>query len=99
LASQKEQELKSSYASSGNPRGVLKSVECRSTKCDLQLEVPTRDMPESPAGPIAAVNEWIAASQPCGYTIVAGEVLARGPETIRIVIDCAQPSPKTSEAQ
>ena len=93
-ASQKEQELKTSYASSGNPRGVLKSVECRSTKCDLQLEVPTRAMPDSFAGPVAAFNQWIAASQPCGYTIVASEVLAPGPEAIRIVLDCAQPSPK-----
>ena len=93
-ASQKEQELKTSYASSGNPRGALKSVDCRSTKCDLLLEVPARDMPDSPAGSIASVNQWIAASQPCGYTIVAGEALALGPEAIRIVIDCSQPSPK-----
>jgi hypothetical protein len=93
-ASQKEQELKTSYASSGHPRGALKSVECRSTKCEVLLEVGARDMPNSPAGPIAAFNQWIAATQPCGYTIVAGEAAALGPGAIRIVIDCAQPSPK-----
>lgn len=93
-AAPKEQELKTSYASSGNPRGALKSVECRSTKCDLQLELPTSDRTDSPAGPVAAVNQWIAASQPCGYTVFGGEALERGPAAIRIVIDCAQPSPK-----
>jgi hypothetical protein len=94
-ASQKEQELKTSYTSSNNPRGALKAVECRSTKCDLQLLVPTREMPNSPAGPIAAVNQWIAATQPCGYTIVAAEAVAQGPEAIRIIIDCSQPSPES----
>jgi len=94
-ASKKEQELRASYASSGNPRGVLKSVDCRSTKCDLLLEVPARDMPDSPAGSIASVNQWIAASQPCGYTIVAGGALTLGPGAVRIVIDCSQPSPKS----
>ena len=89
-ASQKEQELKTSFASSSGPRGVLKSVECRSSKCDLQFEVSTRATADSPAGPVAVFNQWIAASQSCGYTILAPEA-----EAIRIVMDCAQPSPKT----
>ena len=74
-ASQKEQELKTSYASSDSPRGGLKAVDCRSTKCELQVVLSPREMPNSPAGPIAALNQWIAASQPCGYTIVAAEAL------------------------
>jgi hypothetical protein len=88
-ASQKEQDLRRSFSSKGKPQGALKSVECRSTKCDLQLEVATRDAPDAPAGPFAAINQWIAASQPCGYTIVAGDTMAQGPGVIRIFLVCA----------
>ncbi len=92
-ASQKEQDLKRSYASLAKPGQALKSVECRTTKCDVQFEVATKELPDTSAGPIAAVNEWIAASQPCAYTLVAGEVLAQPAAVVRIFLDCAQPSP------
>ena len=87
-ATQKEAELRrTSAAEQRFPRGALKSVNCRSSKCDLQLEGP-------PAGRVdeqwAAVNYWIAASQPCGYTMAPAPGSTQAARAVRIFLDCGK---------
>ena len=90
-AAQKESELWTSYAAEkGIPRGALKSVECRSSKCDLQLQVSAEQSPKAAVEQQIAINQWIAWSQPCGYTMTTGSGLEQPPGAIRIFLDCSK---------
>ena len=89
-AAQKESELRSSYArAEGAPPDGLKSVECRSSKCDLQLQVNAEGASQAAIEHQMAINEWISGSQPCGYTLTTtGPGMEQTPGTIRIFLDC-----------
>jgi hypothetical protein len=89
-AAQKESELRSSYArTKGAPPGGLKSVECRSSKCDLKLQVSGEPASKAAIEQKIAINEWISESQPCGYTLTTtGPGVGQTPGAIRIFLDC-----------
>jgi hypothetical protein len=90
-ASPKETELRQTFATEqGLPRDALKSVNCRSSKCDLQLDL--RPLPQAarPDQQWAAVNYWIANSQPCGYTMAPAPGAGRLSRAIRIFLDCGK---------
>jgi hypothetical protein len=89
-AAQKESELRSSYAAAKSvPPGALKSIECRSSKCDLQFQLSAEQSPKAAAEQQIAVSEWVASSQPCGYTIT-GPGAAQAPGAIRIFLNCSK---------
>lgn len=89
-ATPQEQRLRQSFAQEVPvPQGALKAVECRSSRCLLQLVLP----PESARAPqalpaAAAVEQWIAWSQPCGYTLTQEPATQQAPGTVRIFLDC-----------
>src|SRR5438105_4715030 len=66
-AAQKESEISISYeAAKDAPHGALKSVECRSSKCELQLQV-SEESADAAVKQHVAIEQWIAGSQSCGY--------------------------------
>jgi hypothetical protein len=90
-AAQKEAELRrSSAAEQRLPRGALKSVNCRSSKCDLQLEVSGAPAAGRTDEQWAAINYWIAASQPCGYTMAPAPGSTQAARAVRIFLDCGK---------
>jgi hypothetical protein len=69
-AAEKESELRTSFAAERSlPDGMLNTVECRSSKCSLQLHMNAERSPKAAVDQQAAVIHWIAVSQPCGYTM------------------------------
>lgn len=90
-ATKKESELLASYsAKEGLPINGLKSLECRSSKCDLQLQLDMAESPRSAMEQQVAVNRWIADSQACGFTISSKPGSQATPGTVRIILDCGK---------
>ena len=84
-AAPKESELRSSYtAEKGILPGALKSVECRSSKCDVQLQLNADQSPKVLLEQQTAINQWIAMNQPCGYTMTTWPGSQQAPGAIRI---------------
>ena len=90
-AAQKESELRSSYAAEkGIPPGALKSVECGSSKCDLQFQLSAEQSPKAAIEQQIAINQWIAGSQPCGYTMTIGPGAEQAVGAIHIFLNCSK---------
>jgi hypothetical protein len=88
-AAQKETELRKSFsAEKGLQNGVLKSVECRSSKCDLQFQVSLER--KGSVEQLAAINHWIAATQACGYTITPWPNPEQLSGEIRVFLNCGE---------
>jgi hypothetical protein len=88
-AAKKESELRRSLsAEKGLRNDVLKSVECRSSKCDLQFQVSLegKDSVEQRA----AIDHWIAATQPCGYTMTPWPNPEQPSAEIRAFLNCGE---------
>ena len=85
-ASAREQQLRQSYSEHPSvPKDALKRVECRQSRCELQLAVaPT---PEGPRQAIA-IDQWIAWSQPCGYTLTQEPGTEQAPGTVQVFLEC-----------
>jgi hypothetical protein len=78
-AAQKEAALRTSFAVERSlPRDALQSVDCRSSKCSLQLYLSAPAEVEQQA----AITRWIAVSQPCAYT------MTNPSQTMLIFLDC-----------
>jgi hypothetical protein len=81
----------SSYAAEkGVPPGALKSVECRSSKCDVQLQLSSEQSPKAAVEQQIAINQWIGASQPCGYTMTTAPGSEQAPRAVRIFLFCSR---------
>jgi hypothetical protein len=90
-AALKEAELWASYAvGTSLPRGALKSVECRSSKCDLQLQVYVDQPSKAAVEQQIAIDHWIASNQSCSYTMTTTLSSVQAPETMRIFLDCSE---------
>jgi hypothetical protein len=88
-AAQKEAQLRTSYATApGVPPSALKSVECRSSKCDLQIQSSAE--PGVATAQQMAVSNWLAVREPCGFTIARGPALEEAPGVLRIFVNCGQ---------
>lgn len=88
-ATKKESGLRTTYAAERSlPSGALKSVECRSTRCALQLQVGAEQSPERMVEQQAAVSRWISMTQPCGYTVTDAIATPGSRGVIRVFLDC-----------
>jgi hypothetical protein len=89
-AAAKERELRQSYSTHASvPRDALKGIECRQSRCELQVAITSE--PEAPAHQQAlAIDQWIAWSQPCGYSFVQEPGTPQAPGTVRIFLDCGR---------
>jgi hypothetical protein len=88
-AAQKESELRRSFsAEKGLQKVALKSVECRSSKCDLQFQVSLEE--KETVEQRAAINYWIAANQPCGYTMTTWPNPEQASGEIRVFLNCSE---------
>jgi hypothetical protein len=89
-AAKKESELRSSFSGEKSlQNGALKSVDCRSSKCDLQFQVSPGE--RQTVAQQAAINRWIATSQPCGYTMTPWPNPERESGEIRVFLSCIEP--------
>jgi hypothetical protein len=89
-AAQKESELRSSYtADKSVPSGALKSVECGSSQCAVQLQLISGQSPKAAVEQQIAINQWIAGSQPCGYTMTTEPGTEKVPGAIRVFVNCS----------
>jgi hypothetical protein len=88
-APQKESKLRGSFVRSGLAPGALKSVECRSSTCQLEI-APGADPMEALKGQIT-IGNWLAANESCGYTTFSstGES-AQIPGSVRVYLHCAK---------
>jgi len=88
-AAQKESELRKSFlAEKGLQKIALKSVECRSSKCDLQFQVSHEE--KETVEQRAAINQWIAANQPCDYTMTTWPNPEQESGEIRVFLNCSE---------
>jgi hypothetical protein len=88
-ATQKESELRSSFSAEKSlQNGALKSVECRSSKCDLQFQLSLEE--RQTVEQRAAINQWIATSQPCGYTMTPWPNPEQESAEIRAFLNCSK---------
>jgi hypothetical protein len=63
-------------------------VECRSSKCDLQFQVSPAE--KDTVEQRAAINHWIAATQPCGYTRTPWPNSEEASGEIRVFLNCGE---------
>jgi hypothetical protein len=85
-AVQEEVALRTSFAVERNlPHAALKSIECRSSKCSLELYLGREGSPRTAVEQQAAITHWIAVSQPCAYTMTNP---ATASQTMLIFLDC-----------
>jgi hypothetical protein len=95
-AARKESELRASHAAEkAIASSILRLVDCRSSKCELQMQVAGQQQPEAAIEQLILVGDWVARSQECGYTIAGGEISQPTAGTIRVFLDCgkrAQPA-------
>jgi len=90
-AKDQEAALRASYnADPRLPRGSLRSVDCRSSKCELLLQMGPWRQASAALDQYHAINSWIAASDACGYTLAAAPPPQETAGTARIFLDCAQ---------
>ena len=87
-ADKKEAELSNSYeAQASVPRGGLKSVECRSSKCSLVVQL-SDESPKETVEQQDAVTQWIGNGQSCAYTMSSGPGVQSTAPALRIFLDC-----------
>jgi hypothetical protein len=86
-AKQKETELRKFSVPKGMRASTLKSVECRSTKCALRFQVSTD--PKSAIEQQAGIDYWVAANQPCEYTLTTAPDAAKTAGLVRVFLNCA----------
>ena len=83
-ATQTESALRGSFAAEGSlPHDALRSVECRSTKCNLEVNLGAGRSPAALVEQQVAITHWISVTQPCTYTMTNPAA-----QTIRIFLNC-----------
>ena len=86
-AARKEGELRQSYAEDSTvPTDAVKAIECRRTRCAVDLQLPLDTPPPSVVSQTLAIEQWIAWKQPCEYAI-AHDLNAR---TVVVLLNCGQ---------
>ena len=90
-ATAKESELRKSYVENeAVPNGALKKIDCRRSKCEVQLELASGTPAEAKAQQMIAINQWISWSQPCSYMAAGGPAASQAPATIRVFLECSE---------
>jgi hypothetical protein len=87
-ASRQESELRASYKSGSDlPQNGLSSIECRYSKCVIQLRVDA-STPEDAIAQLNAINRWISTGQACGYTLIPVGNTGALQDEVRIFLGC-----------
>jgi hypothetical protein len=88
-AQQTETGLRKSFASTRLAAGGLKSVDCRSSKCDIQLQLGATKSLQAATDQQTAITRWISAGTPCSYTVVPRQdPLATSAAVMHIYLTC-----------
>jgi hypothetical protein len=83
-ATQTESALRGWFAAEGSlPHDALRSVECRRTKCNLEVNLGAGKSPAALVEQQAAVTHWISVSQPCAFTMTDPTA-----QTVSIFLNC-----------
>jgi hypothetical protein len=86
-AAKKESDLFTSYETqAGVPRGSLKSVDCRSSKCSMLVQISDESL-QGIVDQQNAITQWIS-GQSCGYTISSGPGVQSTAPAVQIFLDC-----------
>jgi hypothetical protein len=87
-ADKKETELLNSYeAQASAPRGGLRSVECRSSKCSLVVQL-NEESPKETVEQQDAITQWISNGQSCAYTMSSGPGIQSTAPALQMFLDC-----------
>jgi hypothetical protein len=90
-ADRKEASIRASYtANIGARNGALRSIECRTSRCELSFMGSTSRSPGAMVAQQSAAASWLAANEPCGFTLAPESFTAQGFSTMRVFIDCAR---------
>lgn len=97
-AASQEQRLRKSFASSDAARSglTLRQLICKTSLCELSFDAgdaasPPRSPPAATASPFAAVDQWLAWHQPCGYTLSIDPTRDPvDPTALRAFLQCSQ---------
>lgn len=89
-ASAQERQLRQSFAEHPSaPQDALKEIDCRRSRCELRLQLPPESESPSQAPPaVAVIDQWIAWSQPCAYTLTHDLMEPQTTGTVRVFLDC-----------
>jgi hypothetical protein len=71
-ASGQEADLRATYNNAGTalPRSGLKFIDCRYSRCAIQLQIDVGSTLNEAIAQQAAINRWISTSQPCSFTLM-----------------------------
>jgi len=90
-AKQTEAGLRKSFASARLAAGRLGSVDCRSSRCDIQLQLPATRSIQAATDRQTAIARWISASAPCDYTVAPGQdPLTPSASVMHIYLTCSR---------
>ena len=90
-AQQTEAGLRRSFASARLASDGLKAIDCRSSKCAIQVQLPAVKSAQTALEQQTAVVRWISAGTPCGYTMVsAQDPLSMNGSALRIYLACSR---------
>jgi hypothetical protein len=88
-ATREESRLRAVFVGKGVEPGDLKSVECRSSQCLLQIASSMN--PLDGIKKQLAVRNWLGANVPCAYTMVAPvESAGTMPAPVRVYVNCSK---------
>jgi hypothetical protein len=88
-ATREESRLRAAFMGPGLAPGDLKSVECRSTQC--QLEISSSINPLDGVKKQLAVRNWLGTNVPCAYTMVAPvDNVGTRPSPVRVYVNCGK---------
>jgi hypothetical protein len=83
-------EMKIRKAAADLSVGTVKTLTCKTSKCELQLEVSPPQSPQAAIEHQLAFDNWIAMIQPCSYAKIGAVPRRNEPEVIRIFLNCRE---------
>lgn len=89
-ASAQERQLRQSFVEHPSaPKDALKEIDCRRSRCELRLQLaPESDAPPQASPQVAVIDQWIAWSQPCAYTLTHDLASPQATGTVRVFLEC-----------
>ena len=66
----------------------VKRVDCRRTRCAIDIELKASASGDEHARQLSGIDEWIAGSQPCAYTVVHDP--ARSAKSVQVFTNCGE---------
>ena len=86
-ASQQESSLRRSFSSQVG--GGLKTIDCRTTRCGIEIDLVASESPQAALDRQIKIMNWISVNTDCGFTLVPGQQLtSMAASKVRIYLDC-----------